>query len=83
MVYRCWKGASKEAVRETDFETVAEAYLALLRMRGIDWLLANAGTDFAPLIEALVRLSSAGVETPRVVAIPHEAVAVGMAHGES
>ena len=33
-------------------ETVAEAYLALLKARGIDWLFANAGTDFAPIIEA-------------------------------
>ena len=38
-----------------DCTTVAETYLALLKARGIDWLFANAGTDFAPIIEALVR----------------------------
>ena len=32
---------------------VAEAYLALLADRGVDYLFANAGTDFAPIIEAL------------------------------
>ena len=32
--------------------TVADAYLALLADRGVDYLFANAGTDFAPLIEA-------------------------------
>ena len=31
---------------------VAAAYLALLADRGVDYLFGNAGTDFAPLIEA-------------------------------
>ena len=35
--------------------TVGEAYLALLADRGIDCLFANAGTDFAPLIEAFAK----------------------------
>ena len=63
------------------FETVAEAYLAALARRGIDHLFANAGTDFAPLIEALARGRSAGLDAPRAIAVPHEVVAVGMAHG--
>lgn len=63
------------------FETVADLYLALLRARGIEWLFANAGTDFAPIIEALARSETAGFGTPRAVAVPHETVAVGMAHG--
>ena len=63
------------------FETVAEAYLALLQSRGIDWLFANAGTDFAPIIEALARAPLAGFETPQAVPVAHETVAVGMAHG--
>ncbi|MGI9435109.1 MAG: thiamine pyrophosphate-requiring protein [Geminicoccaceae bacterium] len=62
-------------------ETVAEAYLCLLKSRGIDWLFANAGTDFAPIIEALTRGQSANLEMPEAVAITHENVAVGMAHG--
>ena len=33
--------------------TAAEALLATLQQRGVDYLLANAGTDFAPLIEGL------------------------------
>src|SRR5262249_17020290 len=35
--------------------TVADAYLALLADRGIDYLFANAGTDFAPIIEAYAK----------------------------
>ena len=33
--------------------TVAEAYLSLLRDRGVSRLFVNAGTDFAPFVEAL------------------------------
>ena len=62
-------------------ETVAEAYLTLLKARGIDWLFANAGTDFAPIIEALSRGAGAGLAMPEALAAPHETVAVGMAHG--
>ncbi|MGI9416523.1 MAG: thiamine pyrophosphate-requiring protein [Geminicoccaceae bacterium] len=63
------------------FESVAEAYLCLLKSRGVDWLFANAGTDFAPIIEALTRGNEDGRAMPEAVAITHENVAVGMAHG--
>lgn len=62
-------------------KTVAGAYLALLKARGIDWLFANAGTDFAPIIEALVQARRSGVPVPEAVAIAHETTAVAMAHG--
>jgi acetolactate synthase-1/2/3 large subunit len=65
----------------SSFENVAEAYLAALARRGIDFLFANAGTDFAPLIEALARARTAGFAVPRTIAVPHEVVAVGMTHG--
>jgi acetolactate synthase-1/2/3 large subunit len=67
--------------RESPFESTAEAYLALLKARGIDWLFANAGTDFAPIIEALVRGRKVGIAMPEAVPIVHETIAVGMAHG--
>jgi acetolactate synthase I/II/III large subunit len=67
--------------RESPFESTAEAYLAHLKRRGIDWLFANAGTDFAPIIEALVRGRKAGIAMPEAVPIAHETVAVAMAHG--
>ena len=34
-------------------QTAAEAYLTRLAERGIDYVFANAGTDFAPIVEAL------------------------------
>ncbi|MCK9513489.1 MAG: thiamine pyrophosphate-requiring protein [Pigmentiphaga sp.] len=55
--------------------------LAALGARGIHSLLANAGTDFAPLIEAEALGRSRGVAMPRFVNVPHEHTAVSIAHG--
>jgi acetolactate synthase-1/2/3 large subunit len=62
-------------------ESTAEAYLELLAARGVEYLFANAGTDFAPLIEAYARRSALGLQGPRPMTVPHEVVAVAMAHG--
>ena len=62
-------------------DTTAEAYLELLKDRGIDVFLGNAGTDFASLVEAFARFEAEGRAAPRPLLIPHEFVAVSMAHG--
>jgi acetolactate synthase-1/2/3 large subunit len=62
-------------------ETTAEAYLELLKDRGIDVFLGNAGTDFASLVEAFARFEAEGRPAPRPLVVPHEFVAVSMAHG--
>ena len=62
-------------------DTTAEAYLELLKDRGIDVFLGNAGTDFASLVEAFARFEAEGRAAPRPMVIPHEFVAVSMAHG--
>ena len=62
-------------------ENLAQAYLTLLKERGIDYFFANAGTDFAPLIEAFAFYAKEGNKVPKPVAVPHENVAVAMAHG--
>src|SRR5262245_1229177 len=61
--------------------TIAEAYLALLADRGVDCLFGNAGTDFAPLIEAYSQAAQTGVTVPRPILATHENLAVSMAHG--
>ena len=61
--------------------TTAEAYLEILADRGIDVFLGNAGTDFASLVEAFARCEAEGGRAPRPLVIPHEFVAVSMAHG--
>jgi len=62
-------------------EISAQAYLARLAERGIDYVFANAGTDFAPVIESLVINANGRRKFPRVITVPHENVAMAMAHG--
>ena len=61
--------------------SVAEAFLRSLRAHGIDTVFANAGTDFAPIIEALSRLKNEPGAVPTLLTVPHENLAVAMAHG--
>jgi acetolactate synthase I/II/III large subunit len=60
---------------------VAGAYLALLADRGVDYLFGNAGTDFAPLIEAYSQAAQTSIAVPRPILATHENLAVTMAHG--
>ena len=60
---------------------VADAFFKLLADRGVNYLFANAGTDFAPVIEAYAKAEVEGGDVPAPLAIPHENVAVSMAHG--
>ncbi len=61
--------------------TVADAYLALLADRGIDYFFANAGTDFTPIIEAFAKAETLGLAVPKPIAVPHENVAMALAMG--
>ncbi len=61
--------------------TVSDAYLAVLADRGVDYLFANAGTDFAPLIEALAKAQALGTPHPTPITCPHENTAQHMAIG--
>ena len=62
-------------------ESVAEAYLALLAERGIEYLFANAGTDFAPIVEAYAKAAHTGLPAPKPLIATHENLAMSMAHG--
>src|SRR3981081_4416994 len=59
----------------------AEAYIRRLAERGIDYVFANAGTDFAPIIEAISRNAGGDSKIPKFITVPHENVAMAMAHG--
>jgi acetolactate synthase I/II/III large subunit len=61
--------------------TVASAYLSLLSSRGVDHLFGNAGTDFAPIVEAYADAAHSGTPVPRPILAAHENLAVSMAHG--
>jgi len=62
-------------------ETAAEAWLGLLAARGIEYLFANGGTDFAPVVEAYAKGQKLGWRLPEIVIVPHENMGVAMAHG--
>ena len=61
--------------------TAADELLAGLRWHGIEWLFANPGTDFPPIIEAFARAKTSGRKLPQPLLVPHENCAVAMAHG--
>jgi acetolactate synthase-1/2/3 large subunit len=67
--------------KEIPAASVAEAYLALLAERGIEYLFANAGTDFAPIVEAYAKAVHTGLPAPKPLIATHENLAMSMAHG--
>lgn len=52
-----------------------------LKALGIDYVFANSGTDFPPIIEGLVAARLQDLDIPVPVTVPHEHAALGMAHG--
>jgi acetolactate synthase I/II/III large subunit len=62
-------------------ENVGQAYLEILRARGIKYFFGNSGTDFGPVIDGLAKFAAEKKEFPRPVTVPHEFVAVSMAQG--
>ncbi|MDF2369961.1 MAG: thiamine pyrophosphate-requiring protein [Rhizobiaceae bacterium] len=61
----------------------AEKYLTALTNGGVDALYAVAGTDFPSVIEAYARAPETGAKLPRPYTVPHENLAVSMAHGDA
>src|ERR1700704_914999 len=58
-----------------------EAFLRALADPGIDYFFANPGTDFPPIVEAFSRAKQSNAKVPMPLVIPHENLAVAMAHG--
>ena len=61
--------------------TAGGALLARLKAVGVDYIFANSGTDFPPIIEGLAEAQAKNIALPHAVVIPHEHAAMGMAHG--
>jgi acetolactate synthase-1/2/3 large subunit len=66
------------AKRTIRVETVGQALLEILRERGVEYVIGNA---FTSIIDGFAKLEAEGKSTPRPVMVPHEQVAVAMAHG--
>ena len=64
----------------SDQTNVGHAVLARLQAAGIEYFLANAGTDFPPIIEAIAQAGDRS-DGPQPLVVPHENVAIAMAHG--
>jgi len=61
--------------------TAADAFLARLAARGVRYLFANGGTDFAPVAEARAKGLAEGARMPAPILVPHENLGVAMMHG--
>ena len=61
--------------------TAGGALFGKLKALGVEYVFANSGTDFPPIIEGLIEARNEGIDLPQAITVPHEHVAVGMAHG--
>lgn len=61
--------------------TAGSAIFGKLKALGVDYVFANSGTDFPPIIEGYANAQAAGHPVPAPVTVPHEHAAVSMAHG--
>jgi len=61
--------------------TAGAVLLARLKTVGVDYIFANSGTDFPPIIEGLAEAEAKGIDLPQALVMPHENAAMGMAHG--
>jgi acetolactate synthase-1/2/3 large subunit len=62
-------------------ENAAQAYLELLRAKGVRYFFVNPGTDSAPINDAFSRFVAEGKDSPRLILVPHETPATAMAYG--
>src|SRR5580693_8155569 len=62
-------------------ENTAQAFLEMLEALGVRYLIGNAGTDFASIIDAFSKRIVDGKAAPRAMMVAHECCAVSMAHG--
>ena len=61
--------------------TAGAALFEKLKALGVDYVFANSGTDFPPIIEGYAAARAEGRVVPTPVTVPHEHAAVSMAHG--
>jgi len=58
-----------------------EVFLRALAEHGVDYFFCNPGTDFPPIVEGFSRARGSNAKLPRPILVPHENLAVAMAHG--
>src|SRR5947209_19948125 len=58
-----------------------EVFLRALAEHGVDYFFCNPGTDFPPIVEGFSRARGSTAQLPPPILVPHENLAVAMAHG--
>ena len=66
---------------DLELETNADLILEHLGRRGVEYFLANSGTDFPSIIEGFAKRKAAGLTKPKPLPVPHETTLVTMSHG--
>jgi len=66
---------------KTEAVSAGGALFGKLKALGVEYVFANSGTDFPPIIEGLIEAREKNIELPQAITVPHEHVAMGMAHG--
>ena len=61
--------------------TAGGAIFRRLQQLGVTRVFVNSGTDFPPIIEGLAEAEAHGDPLPDVLVVPHEHIAMSMAHG--
>ena len=61
--------------------TAGGAIFRRLHQLGVSTVFVNSGTDFPPIIEGLAEAEHLGLGLPTAMVVPHEHLAVSMAHG--
>lgn len=61
--------------------TAADLFLGTLKAHGVEFFICNPGTDFPPIVEAFSRAAESNLPAPKPIMVPHENLAVSMAHG--
>lgn len=74
-------GPAAEPGRAQAAPIAADHFLRALARHGVDYFFVNPGTDFPPIVEAYARARRANHAVPEPVLVPHENLAVAMAHG--
>src|SRR5512134_689371 len=61
--------------------TAGGAIFRRLQQLGVTRIFVNSGTDFPPIIEGLAEAEAHQYALPMSIVVPHEHVAMSMAHG--
>lgn len=71
----------QDNVAQSTAASAAEVLLTTLKSQGVDYFICNPGTDFPSIVEAFSAPGRANDSIPEPMVVPHENLAVSLAHG--